>query len=214
MSLTCWSLSSGTHFTLFRFLRPFPGTVAAAGTGVEDVDDDDAVPAAAAAAATACGGCAGDPLRAFICASRSETDSSGVTSGFVDDADPGAGAGAFLNVGNFGLGLGAEKNDESVFPSLTAGAALALAPPTAAAAAAGAALGFLTSFFTVPAAPVVEAAVAEAGLAEATACFFAGGAGFGAGSSLRFLFLTSNKTKEVIGKRLLPFYALTWSRVT
>jgi hypothetical protein len=78
------------------------------------------------------------------------------------------GAGAFLNVGSFGFGLGAEKNDESDFASFT-----------------DVTIGF-GSFFTT------------AGLDGAdgvTAIFFAGGAIFEGCGSLNFRFLLFASTK-------------------
>jgi len=69
------------------------------------------------------------------------------------------GTGAFLKLGSFGLGFGAEKNDESDLESLTAG------------------VECLVSFFTtVP-------------LDVETAVFLAGGGAFAAGGSLSFRFL-------------------------
>jgi hypothetical protein len=75
------------------------------------------------------------------------------------------GTGAFLKLGSFGLGLGAEKKEESDFASLTA-VTIGLA-------------SFLTMGLDVD-------AIAE------TATFLAGGSAFGGGSlSLRFLLFKS-----------------------
>lgn len=72
------------------------------------------------------------------------------------------GGGAFLKLGSFGLGFGAEKNEESDFASLTDVIA-----------------GF-ASFFKVAGLDVAEVA---------TAGFFAGGATFDEGGSVGFRFL-------------------------
>ena len=84
------------------------------------------------------------------------------------------GVGAFLKLGSFGLGLGAEKKDESVFASFVAE-------------------GFATTFF------VAEAFVATL-LDDVTTVvrdpFFANGFATGGGSSaLRFLLFTSIATR-------------------
>jgi hypothetical protein len=71
------------------------------------------------------------------------------------------GGGAFLKLGSFGFGLGAEKKDESDFASFTAGTA-----------------GF-TSFLTI----------GLDDDAEPTAGFFDGGGAFEGGGSLGFRFL-------------------------
>lgn len=71
--------------------------------------------------------------------------------------------GAFLKLGNFGLGFGAEKNDESDRESLT-----------------GRDAGF-ASFFMV---------TLEDGAAGVTAAFLAGGGGLAAGGSFNFRFFS------------------------
>jgi hypothetical protein len=89
----------------------------------------------------------------------------------------GAGAGAFLKLGNLGLGFGAEKNDESDLASLTAVAeatdfALSLVSLTP------------MAFVVVVVFPI--------------ACFFNGGSGFTGGSlGLRFFDFESIKYRDV-----------------
>lgn len=111
---------------------------------------------------------AGDSLRAFIVLSTSwngSTDDGCATfSSFLTCA----GAGAFLKLGNFGLGFGAEKNDESDLASLTAVAAVAD-------------FGLSLASLTATTGLVVVVVLA-------TANFFCGGRGLVFGGSLGFRF--------------------------
>lgn len=80
----------------------------------------------------------------------------------------GGGAGAFLKLGSFGFGLGAEKNEESDLASLTA------------------VTGGFTSFLTM----------GFDDDAEPTAGFFDGGSVFEGGGSLGFRFLPFGSVQE------------------
>lgn len=116
---------------------------------------------------------AGDSLRVFIVLSTSWKGSTDDGCATFSPLLTGTGTGAFLKLGNFGLGFGVEKNDESDFASLTAvteiiGFALSL-------------MSLRTTAFTV---------IAE----FASACFFCGGCGF-VGSSLGFRFFNFESIK-------------------
>lgn len=120
----------------------------------------------------------GDSFRAF------PIDLSASWNGSIDEgcATLGSGSfftgtGAFLKLGSFGLGFGAEKNEESDLESLTAG------------------MECLVSFFT--AVPLDN---------EETAGFLAGGGAFAAGGSLsfRFLALGSDTLSALITQQSRP----------
>lgn len=149
MSLTSSSWPSGAQDTVFPFFFNFDGPGIGAGVAATD-GGVDAV--------------AGDPLLAFAISfsaswNGSIADGCATCSSFF--------GGAFLNVGSFGFGLGAEKKDESDLASLTA-----------------VTTGFAPSFFTV----VAAGAARDEGPApdDEIACFFSGGAAFG---SVTFRFL-------------------------
>lgn len=115
-------LPSGAHVTDFFFfpslVKPaFPANVVGVPAALGGVPDDPG-----GGVADALGPIAGDPFLPFA------IDFSTSWNGSIDDgcatfassfftntaaAVPGAGGGAFLKLGSFGLALGAEKNDES-----------------------------------------------------------------------------------------------------
>ena len=119
---------------------------------------------------------AGDSLRVFIVLSTSWKGSTDDGCATFSSFFTGTRTGAFLKLGNFGLGFGVEKNDESDFASLTAVTET---------------IGFALSFMSLMTTAFTVIAEFE------RACFFWGGCGFVESSpGFRFFSFESIKYKD------------------